>query len=259
MGEAHTSYSSLKKLLLFLNGSVVVSGVLLIGLSSCVNKNVELTRALGLSATYLLHFGCLCSVMGCITVLLGVAGWYGAAKESRRALLFCFLSLSIIVFMEITVATAILTFFPIVQSMAFEHVLETLKTNYREDKPDEYSLEWSSAMTKVIGVPTLPAAIGISGMQTSLTCCGVRNYTDFSGSSFETATGLAYPQSCCKASMRVLCDGRNVSAAIIHQKGCFPKLMRITKMQSHILSGGSLGAMAIQLTSLPCIDWGDES
>ncbi|KAM7241952.1 hypothetical protein CapIbe_006423 [Capra ibex] len=51
-----------------------------------------------------------------------------------------------------------------------------------------------------------------------LKCCGVKNYTDFSGSSFERVTGHTYPWSCCKSLGTVDCDGRNVSADIIHQE-----------------------------------------
>ncbi|KAM6216773.1 tetraspanin-16 [Rhynchocyon petersi] len=229
MAEAHTPYSSLKKLLFFLNGLVAMSGMLLIGLGSCVNEKVALTKVLGLSATYLLHIGCLCLVMGCITVLLGLAGWYGATKENRGILFFCFLFLGFIVLVEIAVATAILAFFPIVKTMAFEHILETLRKSYKDHSElDNYSMEWNTAMMK-------------------LRCCGARNYTDFSGSSFEVATGLTYPRSCCKANSKALCDGRNVSTAVIHQKGCFPQLMRITRTQSLTLSGGLLGAAAIQV------------
>uniref|UniRef100_G3SYN4 Tetraspanin 16 n=1 Tax=Loxodonta africana TaxID=9785 RepID=G3SYN4_LOXAF len=188
MAEMHTPYSSLKKLLFFLNGLVAMSGVLLIGLGTWVNGGPTLTRVLGLSSAYLLHIGYLCLAMGCITVLLGFAGWYGATKENRGILLFCFLTLVVIVLMEITVATVILAFFPIatilyshlrrsvtlgprgplegevppemdeklktsalpprrfffeVQDMAFEHILMTLRKNYRGyNEPDDYPQNW---------------------------------------------------------------------------------------------------------------------
>ncbi|XP_049731777.1 tetraspanin-16 isoform X1 [Elephas maximus indicus] len=232
MAEMHTPYSSLKKLLFFLNGLVAMSGVLLIGLGTWVNGGPTLTRVLGLSSAYLLHIGYLCLAMGCITVLLGFAGWYGATKENRGILLFCFLSLVVIVLMEITVATVILAFFPIVQDMAFEHILMTLRKNYRGyNEPDDYSTEWNSAMAK-------------------LRCCGVSNYTDFSGSSFEITGGHTYPRSCCKSIRTTACDGHNVSRDVIHQEGCFLKLMRITRIQSFTLSGGSLGAVAIKLPGI---------
>ncbi|XP_017724959.1 PREDICTED: tetraspanin-16 isoform X3 [Rhinopithecus bieti] len=197
MAEIHTPYASLKKLLSLLNGFVAMSGILLVGLGiggKC--GGASLTSVLGLSSAYLLHVGNLCLVMGCVTVLLSCAGWYGVAKESRGMLLFCILSMVIVLIVEVTAATVVLLFFPI------------------------------------------------------LKCCGVNNYTDFSGSSFEMTTGHTYPRGCCKSIGTVTCDGRNVSTNVIHQKGCFHKLLKITKTQSFTLSGGSLGAAAIQLPGI---------
>ncbi|XP_024307218.1 tetraspanin-16 isoform X3 [Homo sapiens] len=176
MAEIHTPYSSLKKLLSLLNGFVAVSGIILVGLGiggKC--GGASLTNVLGLSSAYLLHVGNLCLVMGCITVLLGCAGWYGATKESRGTLLF-------------------------VGDVALEHTFVTLRKNYRGyNEPDDYSTQWNLVMEK-------------------LKCCGVNNYTDFSGSSFEMTTGHTYPRSCCKSIGSVSCDGRDVSPNVIHQK-----------------------------------------
>ncbi|KAI2588816.1 tetraspanin 16 [Homo sapiens] len=208
MAEIHTPYSSLKKLLSLLNGFVAVSGIILVGLGiggKC--GGASLTNVLGLSSAYLLHVGNLCLVMGCITVLLGCAGWYGATKESRGTLLF-------------------------VGDVALEHTFVTLRKNYRGyNEPDDYSTQWNLVMEK-------------------LKCCGVNNYTDFSGSSFEMTTGHTYPRSCCKSIGSVSCDGRDVSPNVIHQKGCFHKLLKITKTQSFTLSGSSLGAAVIQLPGI---------
>ena len=66
-----------------------LSGMVLIGLSIYVNfRGAVLTKVLGLSSAYLFHVGCLCLVMGSVTVLLGFARRHGAAKESRGTLLF---------------------------------------------------------------------------------------------------------------------------------------------------------------------------
>ena len=46
----------------------------------------------------------------------------------------------------------------------------------------------------------------------------MKNYTDFSGSSFERVTGHTYPRCCCKSPGTVDCDGHNVSADVIHQE-----------------------------------------
>uniref|UniRef100_A0A8I3W9X8 Tetraspanin n=2 Tax=Callithrix jacchus TaxID=9483 RepID=A0A8I3W9X8_CALJA len=233
MAESHTSYSSLKKLLSLLSGLVAVSGVILVGLGiggKC--GGTSLTSVLGVSTAHLLHVGFLCLVMGCATILLGCATCYGAIKESRGLLLFCVLSMIVVLVVEVTAATVVLLFFPIVRDVALEHSFVTLRRNYRGyNEPDDYSTQWNLVMEK-------------------LKCCGVKNYTDFSGSSFEVTTGHTYPRGCCKSIGTVACDGHNVSTYVIHQKGCFQKLLKITKTQSFTLSGGSLGAAVIQLPGI---------
>ncbi|XP_040096583.1 tetraspanin-16 isoform X1 [Oryx dammah] len=233
MAETHTPYYSLKKLFFFLQWFLALSGMILIGVSICVNfRGAVLTKVLGLSSAYLFHVGYLCLVMGSVTVLLGFARWHGAAKESRGTLLFCFLVMAIILVVEITAATVVLAFFPVVREVALEHNFMTLRKNYRGYKEsDDYSMRWNLVMEK-------------------LKCCGVKNYTDFSGSSFERVTGHTYPRGCCKSLGTVDCDGRNVSADVLHQEGCFPKLLKITKTQSANLSGGCLGAAVMQLPGI---------
>uniref|UniRef100_A0A8D0M3W3 Tetraspanin n=1 Tax=Sus scrofa TaxID=9823 RepID=A0A8D0M3W3_PIG len=225
MAEVHTTYYSLKKLLSFFNGIMALSGMILISLGIYVNfRGAVLTRVLGLSSAYLLQVGYLCLGMGCITLLLGFVGWHEAIKENRSTLLFCFLFMVIIFIVEITVATVVLAFFSIVQEVSLEHNFATLRKNYRGyNEPDDYSMEWNLVMDK-------------------LKRCGVKNYTDFSGSSFERTTGHTYPRGCCKSIGTMACDGRNVSTNVIHQEGCFPKLLKITKTHSIKLSGASLGA-----------------
>ncbi|XP_024412815.1 tetraspanin-16 isoform X2 [Desmodus rotundus] len=208
MAENHTFCSSLKRLSVFLNGFIAMSGVILIGLGIYVKfKGAVLTEVLGLSPRNLLHVAHLCLVMGCSTVLLGLAGWYGTIKESRCILLLA-------------------------EEETLEHNSVTLKKNYRGyNEPDNYSTDWNLIMEK-------------------LKCCGVKNYTDFSGSSFEMRTGYTYPRSCCKSIRAAACNGHDVSTDVIYQEGCFPTLLKITKTQSFSLSWGSLGAAVVQLPGI---------
>ncbi|XP_006104634.1 tetraspanin-16 isoform X2 [Myotis lucifugus] len=205
MAEMHTRYSSLKRRLLFLNGFMAVSGVILIALGIYVKfRGAVLTKVLGLSSVYLFHVSYLCLVLGCLTVLLGFTVWYGTTKESRGILLFA-------------------------PEESLEYNFVTLKKDYRGyNEPDDFSMEWNLVMEK-------------------LKCCGVKSYTDFSGSSFAKTTGYSYPRSCCKSIGTAACTGHNASSDIIHQEGCFPKLLKISTTQSVNLSVGSLGAAVMQL------------
>lgn len=51
-------------------------------------RGAILTSVLGVFSTYLFLVAYLCLLMGCLTVLLGFAGWYATTKESRGILLF---------------------------------------------------------------------------------------------------------------------------------------------------------------------------
>ncbi|XP_042549702.1 tetraspanin-16 isoform X1 [Dipodomys spectabilis] len=233
MTETHTPYSSLKKLISCFNGVVAASGVTLIALGLGVKYGrASMTTVLGLSCAYLLHFGYLFLVLGCVIIPLALAGWYGATKESRGTLLFCFLFMVTILIVEITATSVILAFFPIVRDVALEHNFATLRKNYKGyNEPDDFSAQWNLVMEK-------------------LKCCGVNNYTDFSGSSFQMTTGHTYPRGCCKSIGTPTCDGQNVSTEVIHHEGCFSKLLKITRTHSLTLSGVSLGAAMIQLPGI---------
>ncbi|XP_060226726.1 tetraspanin-16 [Meriones unguiculatus] len=233
MAETHTPYSFLKKLLTLFNVSMAMSGMVLTGLGLGVKYGeATVTKVLGISSAYLFHFGFLSLGMGCLTVVLSLAGCYATSKESRGLLLTCFLFLVFIVILEVVVASMVLVFFPLVQDVASEHTLLTLRRNYRgHNEPDDFSAQWNLAMEK-------------------LKCCGVNNYTDFAGSSFQVTTGHTYPRACCKAIGTTDCDGHNVSSHVIYQEGCFGKLMKITRTQSFTLSAVSLGAAAVQLPGI---------
>uniref|UniRef100_A0A8C2VGT9 Tetraspanin n=1 Tax=Chinchilla lanigera TaxID=34839 RepID=A0A8C2VGT9_CHILA len=194
MAEPHTPYASLRTLLALLNSLVAASGVILTGLGIGINYGeAALTRVLGSASTHHLHIGHLYLGLGVVTVLLALVGWCGAKTANRGSLLCYLVTMVVILVVEITVASVVLTFFPM------------------------------------------------------LKCCGVNNYTDFLGSSFSIATGYTYPRGCCKSLGTAACDGHNVSSSVIHQEGCFRKLLKITKTQSYVLSWVSLGAAAMQL------------
>ncbi|ELK28719.1 Tetraspanin-16 [Myotis davidii] len=239
---------------------ILVSGVILIVLGIYVKfRGAVLTKVLRPSSVYLFHVSYLCLVMGCLTtVLLGFPVWYGTTEESREILLFgshvawgragtpssaqlpsplrvfqSLLWMVVILTVEITVATLVLAFLPTAPEESLEYNFVSLKKNYRGyNEPDDFSTEWNLVMEK-------------------LKCCGVKSYTDFSGSSFEKMTGYTYPRSCCKSIGTAACTGHNVSSDVIHQAGCFPKLLKIVTVQNVNLSLGSLGAAVMQVSLAP--------
>ncbi|XP_010633025.1 LOW QUALITY PROTEIN: tetraspanin-16 [Fukomys damarensis] len=236
--QAHRPYSMLR-LLSLLHGVVAVSVVILIGLGIGIKYGeAALTRVLGPASEYRLHISHLYLALGCLAVPLALVGWCGSKKESRGSLVCCQSSVSpcvlqylvtvaVILVVEITVASVVLAFFPLVRDL--EHDIVTLRRSYRGyNETGDFSAQWNSVMEK-------------------LKCCGVNNYTDFPGSSFSLATGHSYPRGCCKSLGTAACDGHNVSPSVIHQEGCFRRLLKITKTQSYTLSWVSLGTAAMQL------------
>ncbi|VTJ54031.1 Hypothetical predicted protein [Marmota monax] len=170
----------------------------------------------------------------------------------------------IILILEITAAAVVLALFRMVREVALEHTFMTLRKNYRGyNEPDDYSEQWNLVMEKVREVALEHTFMTLRKnyrgynepddyseqwnlVMEKLKCCGVNNYTDFSGSSFEMTTGHTYPRGCCISIGAAACDGHTVSKDVIHQKGCFHKLLKITQTQSFTLSGFSLGAAVIQ-------------
>ncbi|XP_044110832.1 LOW QUALITY PROTEIN: tetraspanin-16 [Neovison vison] len=222
MDEMHTLYSSLKRLLSFFNDFRVMSGLILIdGLGIYVKfREAVLARVLGLSSAYLLNTDCLCPAVGCLTVLLGFVGWYGATRENRGTLLFCLLSTVTILIVEIIVVAVVLALFHIVPHWGHLAVLWA-----HNDEPDDCSTEWDLVMEK-------------------WKCRGEKNYTDLSVFSFEMTTdGYSCPRSRGKAIRTTACDGHNASTDITHQE-------TITQTQSFSWSGGLLEAAVIQLPGI---------
>ncbi|XP_074836487.1 tetraspanin-16 [Carettochelys insculpta] len=156
----------------------------------------------------------------------------GAAKENRCLLLTFFSVMLVISVAEITAAVVVFAFTSFARSIILDKSLSTLKKKYSGYKHDDIvSYGWNAFMLK-------------------LNCCGVHNYTDFSGSAFQMRTNLTYPKSCCKEPESPACDGRDVSSEVIHQEGCFRKLVSLIKEKSLLLGGIAIGAALLQLAAM---------
>ncbi|XP_041792810.1 tetraspanin 36 [Chelmon rostratus] len=61
-------------------------------------------------------------------------------------------------------------------------------------------------------------------LQTNLNCCGVRNYSSWSNTTWFTSHNNTVPLSCCKNSTATQCTGRLDQPDLLNQEGCEPKL-----------------------------------
>ncbi|XP_057345538.1 tetraspanin-16 [Manis pentadactyla] len=117
-----------------------------------------------------------------------------------------------------------------VPEVALEHNFMTLRKVRGYSEPADYPTDWNLVMEE-------------------LKCCGVRSYTDVSGSSFEVMTGHTYPRSHCRSIGTVACSGHRVSTDVIYSR-FEVRLPKITKTQGFSLSGGSLGVAMIQVRGI---------
>uniref|UniRef100_A0A8C3FDD3 Tetraspanin 16 n=1 Tax=Chrysemys picta bellii TaxID=8478 RepID=A0A8C3FDD3_CHRPI len=164
-------------------------------------------RVLGATSVYFAHVGYFCIVAGSMVVVLGFMGCWGAVKENRCLLL----------------TVSALEFHPAFTTRAFDsnrrvkHTSPLVKSPFEQRRTEEI-LPWP------------------------LNCCGVHNYTDFSGSAFQIRTNLTYPKSCCKDPTSSACNGRNVSS------GCFRRLVSLIKDKSLLLGGAATGAAVLEVS-----------
>ncbi|KFO28771.1 Tetraspanin-16 [Fukomys damarensis] len=278
--QAHRPYSMLR-LLSLLHGVVAPSRVILIGLGIGIKYGeAALTRVLGPASEYRLHISHLYLALGCLAVPLALVGWKPLGENetqqppamTSRMRSFepekpYLVTVAVILVVEITVASVVLAFFPLVRDL--EHDIVTLRRSYRGyNETGDFSapveLGHGEGGLKTPGPSKLQVPQGVFGALLRFLPCGdgsesasfVRlNPSPPSGQRhlfMVPPFGFAYKVvhvrvGCCKSLGTAACDGHNVSPSVIHQEGCFRRLLKITKTQSYTLSWVSLGTAAMQL------------
>nr|XP_025035848.1 tetraspanin-16 [Pelodiscus sinensis] len=133
---------------------------------------------------------------------------------------------------EIAAAVVIFAFTSFAHSIVLDKSLTALKNKYMGYKDNDIvSFGWNAFMLQ-------------------LNCCGLHNYTDFSGSVFQLRTNLTYPKTCCKDPRSSACNGLDVGHEVIHQEGCFRKLVSLIKEKSILLGAAATGAAVLQLAAM---------
>uniref|UniRef100_A0A8C3FCH3 Tetraspanin n=1 Tax=Chrysemys picta bellii TaxID=8478 RepID=A0A8C3FCH3_CHRPI len=176
--------------------------------------SASFVRVLGATSVYFAHVGYFCIVAGSMVVVLGFMGCWGAVKENRCLLLTYFLIMLVIFIAEIAAAVVVFAFtsFVSIQNslLMWEILIFLDKVSPRSYKEESLGIgsffQTGRNFKREVKWPTF------------LNCCGVHNYTDFSGSAFQIRTNLTYPKSCCKDPTSSACNGRNVSSVVINQE-----------------------------------------
>ncbi|XP_073175331.1 tetraspanin-16 [Lepidochelys kempii] len=252
MAPSRSCYATLKTVMICFNTIIFVVGCTLVALGLWIKLgSTSFVRVLGSTSVNFVHIGYFCIVVGIVVAMLGFMGCWGAAKESRCLLLMYFLIMLVIFIAEITAAVVVFAFTQFARSIVLDKSLTALKKKYSGYKHDDIvSYGWNAFMLKFpIGTMRIVAE-RLGGDAQLLNCCGVHNYTDFSGSAFQIRTNLTYPKSCCKDPMSLACNGHNVSSVVINQEGCFHKLVSLVKEKSLLLGGAATGAALLELAAM---------
>ncbi|EMP29649.1 Far upstream element-binding protein 2 [Chelonia mydas] len=230
MAPSRSYYATLKTVMICFNTIIFVVGCTMVALGLWIKLgSTSFVRVLGSTSVNFVHIGYFCIVVGIMVAMLGFIGCWGAVKESRCLLRMYFLIMLVIFIAEITAAVVVFAFTQFARSVILDKSLTALKKKYSGYKHDDIvSYGWNAFMLK-------------------LNCCGVHNYTDFSGSAFQIRTNLTYPKSCCKDPMSSACNGHNVSSVVINQEGCFHKLVSLVKEKSLLLGGAATGAALLEV------------
>ncbi|XP_037743611.1 tetraspanin-16 [Chelonia mydas] len=233
MAPSRSYYATLKTVMICFNTIIFVVGCTMVALGLWIKLgSTSFVRVLGSTSVNFVHIGYFCIVVGIMVAMLGFIGCWGAVKESRCLLRMYFLIMLVIFIAEITAAVVVFAFTQFARSVILDKSLTALKKKYSGYKHDDIvSYGWNAFMLK-------------------LNCCGVHNYTDFSGSAFQIRTNLTYPKSCCKDPMSSACNGHNVSSVVINQEGCFHKLVSLVKEKSLLLGGAATGAALLELAAM---------
>ncbi|GAA6223038.1 tetraspanin-6 [Lates japonicus] len=120
---------------------------------------------------------------------------------------------------------------------------------FRHEIKAKLGTAFENAVKSYNGTDNSSAAV--DGIQITLHCCGVRNYTDWSETDYFKAKGI--PVSCCKdntkCSEETLKD-INKAGSEVYATGCFAKVTQVMEANLGIIAGISFGIAFFQLIGI---------
>ncbi|KAL7845572.1 hypothetical protein AOLI_G00237640 [Acnodon oligacanthus] len=254
----------LKIMMFIFNGLIFLAGGAILGVGIWVT--VDKTSLLGVleeikdappELAQLANVGYLLIAVGAILAIMGFLGCCGAITENKcmlltsealtlqimddscckgvqQALVCCCLSLAlffiivlIIFIAEVAGAIVVLVFRPLANEALQklnQEVVKLIKNGYGSD--DAFTTVMNESMRQ-------------------LKCCGYNNYTDFTGSPFQTTT-LLYPGSCCPSTGS--CN--ESQAASQNVSGCFKALVKLLEDNAAVLGGVAIGIAALEIAAM---------
>ncbi|XP_036420747.1 tetraspanin-1-like [Colossoma macropomum] len=224
----------LKIMMFIFNGLIFLAGGVILGVGIWVT--VDKSSLLGVlegikdappELAQLANVGYLLIAVGAVLAVMGFLGCCGAITENKCMLLTFFIIVLIIFIAEVAGAIVVLVFKPLANEALQklnQEVVDLIKKDYGKD--DAFTTVMNETMRQ-------------------LTCCGYNNYTDFTGSPFETATSR-YPESCCRSNGT--CIERNAEAQGV--PGCFNSLVQLLEDNAAVLGGVAIGIAALEIAAM---------
>ncbi|XP_070759795.1 tetraspanin 36 [Enoplosus armatus] len=140
-----------------------------------------------------------------VMFIFGLVGCCATIRESKVGLSFFFLIIMVIFAAEVA-------------ALVFSFI-------YQGKISGDLERSMSNVFTKYDGQD--PETKAVDYLQTQLQCCGVRNYTNWSNTTWFTSHNNTVPLSCCKNSTATQCTGRLDQLDLLNVDGCEPKLDRL--------------------------------
>lgn len=137
-----------------------------------------------------------------VMFIFGLVGCCATIRESKVGLSFFFLIIMLIFAAEVA-------------ALVFSFI-------YQGKISGDLERSMNDVFTKYDGQDAETKAVDY--LQTQLQCCGVRNYTSWSNTTWFASHNNTVPQSCCKNSSSSQCTGRLDQPELLNTEGCEAKL-----------------------------------
>ncbi|KFP35592.1 Tetraspanin-1, partial [Chlamydotis macqueenii] len=172
-------FTFIKVMMILFNLAIFLGGGTLLGVGIWVTVDgqsfLDIFGAVSSSVLQVVNVSYFLIVIGAILLVIGFLGCCGAQKESK-CLLMMFFSVVLIIFIaEIAAAVVALVYTGLAETLLTAVVTPLLREKYGADKSLTHI--WNVTMREI-------------------DCCGLNNYTDFTGSPWYNEY-KTYPESCC--------------------------------------------------------------
>ncbi|XP_068949180.1 tetraspanin-1-like [Petaurus breviceps papuanus] len=222
-------FTFLKVTMVIFNLLIFLCGAVLLGIGIWVSVDgasfVNIFGPVSASAMQFVNVGYFLIAAGCVLLILGFLGCYGAQKESKCILLMFFSILLLIFIAEIAAAVVALVYTSLAENLLNALVVPVIQKDYGEQS--DITQVWNSTME-------------------GLHCCGFNNYTDFEGSPFYQKY-QSFPHFCCANDSTSCTEEMAIQANV---KGCFRQLLKGIHTNAAVVGGVAAGFGALELAAM---------